>query len=84
MKYAVVFEKADDNYSVYVPDLPGCVAAGATLEEAKQLIGEAIMFHVEGMLLHGESIPRATTQCGEVEVDVEQIAASIPPATGNP
>ena len=84
MKFAVVFEKAADNYSVYVPDLPGCVAAGATLEEAKQLIREAIEFHLEGMLLHGETIPLATTQCGEVEVNVEQIVASIPPAAINP
>jgi predicted RNase H-like HicB family nuclease len=84
MKFAVVFEKGDDNYSVYVPDLPGCVATGATLEEAKQMIREAIEFHLEGMLLHGETIPPATTQCGDVEVNAEQIVSCVPSVAVNP
>ncbi|MHC5831362.1 MAG: type II toxin-antitoxin system HicB family antitoxin, partial [Nostoc sp.] len=50
MHYVVVIEKADSNYSAYVPDLPGCVTTGATLEEVKQMIIEAIEFHLEGML----------------------------------
>jgi len=74
MKYSVVIEKADNNYSAYVPDLPGCIATGATLGETQEMIREAIEFHVEGMLLHGDAIPPATTQTCEVEVDMARIA----------
>lgn len=49
MRYAVVIEKAESNYSAYVPDLPGCIATGATVEEAESQIREAIEFHLEGM-----------------------------------
>jgi predicted RNase H-like HicB family nuclease len=49
MRYAVVIEKAGNNYSAYVPDLPGCVATGATVEQAETEIREAIEFHIEGM-----------------------------------
>ena len=54
MKYAIVIEKADSNYSAYVPDLPGCVATGATSEEAEKEIREAIEFHIEGMKEDGK------------------------------
>jgi len=53
MRYAVVIEKGETSYGAYVPDLPGCVAVGETLEEVKQLITEAIEFHIEGMLVDG-------------------------------
>ncbi|PYQ83686.1 MAG: hypothetical protein DMG02_33320, partial [Acidobacteria bacterium] len=49
MRYAIVIENAGSNYSAYVPDLPGCVATGATLEETEQSIRDAIEFHLEGM-----------------------------------
>ena len=49
MRYAIVIEKAEGNYSAYVPDLPGCVATGATVEEAQASLREAIAFHVDGM-----------------------------------
>src|SRR5262249_48291568 len=49
MRYAVVIEKTGDNYSAYVPDLPGCVATGATVAEAEMEIREAIRFHIEGL-----------------------------------
>src|SRR5271170_5793532 len=49
MRYAVVIEKGERNYSAYVPDLPGCVSVGDTLEEVKVEIREAIEFHLEGM-----------------------------------
>ena len=49
MRYAVVIEQADSNYSAYVPDLPGCVATGASVHETEQAIREAIEFHLEGM-----------------------------------
>lgn len=68
MRYAVVIEKAEGNYSAYVPDLPGCVAVGDTLEEIEETIREAIEFHVEGMLLNGESIPEPSSLCQYVEV----------------
>ena len=57
MKYAVVYEKAPGNYCAYVPDLPGCVATGATREEVERSIREAITFHLEGLRREGEPIP---------------------------
>lgn len=68
MRYAVVIEKAEGNYSAYVPDLPGCVATGATLEETERQIRSAIEFHLEGMREEGLSIPEATTVTSLVEV----------------
>lgn len=49
MRYAIVIEKAEGHYSAYVPDLPGCVATGLSLEEVEAEIREAIEFHLEGM-----------------------------------
>ena len=49
MRYAVVIEKAEGNYSAYVPDLPGCVATGATVKDAEREIREAIRFHIDGL-----------------------------------
>lgn len=57
MRYAVVIEQADSNYSAYVPDLPGCVAAGATIKETENGIREAIEFHIQGMKEDGLSVP---------------------------
>ena len=57
MRYAIVIEKAPSNYSAYVPDLPGCVATGNTVEEVKQQIAEAISFHLEGLQIEGLPIP---------------------------
>jgi predicted RNase H-like HicB family nuclease len=68
MRYAVVIEQAKGNYSAYVPDLPGCVAVGDTIEEIEQMILEAIEFHLEGMRLNGESIPEPKSLCQYVEV----------------
>ncbi|MBN9348914.1 MAG: type II toxin-antitoxin system HicB family antitoxin, partial [Devosia sp.] len=53
MRYAVVIEKANQNFSAYVPDLPGCIATGATVQEVEVEIGEAIRLHIEGMLEDG-------------------------------
>jgi predicted RNase H-like HicB family nuclease len=77
MKYTVLIEKGETSYGAYVPDLPGCVAAGKTVEEVKRLIREAIEFHLEGMLLDGEPVPEATTQSCQVTVNPAKIAASI-------
>ena len=57
MRYAVVIEKAKQNYSAYVPDLPGCIATGDTVAEVEAEIGEAIRLHVEGMLEDGIAVP---------------------------
>lgn len=68
MKYAVVIEKGESSYGAYVPDLPGCVAIGDTEEEVKQLIHEAIEFHLEGMREDNLSIPEPVTVVETVEV----------------
>lgn len=68
MKYAVVIEAADGNYSAYVPDLPGCVATGRTPEEAEQSIREAIEFHLEGLKADNLPIPAPASRVNYVEV----------------
>lgn len=61
MDYVVAIERASDgSYSAYVPDLPGCVACGDTLDEARHLIGEAVKLHIESLQQHGEPIPPPT------------------------
>ena len=57
MKYAVLFEPAATGFSAHVPDLPGCVAAGATLEETADLMRGAIQMHIAGMREDGDPIP---------------------------
>ena len=68
MRYAVVIENAEKNYSAYVPDLPGCVATGATLEQAAAEIREAIEFHIEGMREDGLPIPEPASKVEYVDV----------------
>ena len=68
MRYAIVIEKAEGNYSAYVPDLPGCVATGATVLEVEAEIREAIAFHVEGMREDGIAIPVPQSQVEYIEV----------------
>lgn len=68
MRYAVVIEKAESNYSAYVPDLPGCVATGDTLAEVELMIREAIEFHLEGMREDGELIPEPSSRVEYIEV----------------
>ena len=68
MRYAVVIEKGERNYSAYVPDLPGCVSVGDTLEEAKAEIREAIRFHLVGMQEDGLAIPKPSSRAEYVEV----------------
>ena len=67
MKYAVVIEKAEKNYSAYVPDLPGCVATGRTAEECEKEIRSAIQFHLAGMKKDGLSAPSPTSICEYIE-----------------
>jgi predicted RNase H-like HicB family nuclease len=61
MQYAVIIEHAENNYSAYVPDLPGCISTGRTIEETKRNIQEAIEFHLEGMREDGTPIPAPTS-----------------------
>ena len=67
MRYAVVYEKTPHNYSAYVPDLPGCVATGATRGEVERNIRQAIDLHLEGMRREGESIPEPASWTELVE-----------------
>lgn len=68
MKYAVVIEKAPSNLSAFVPDLPGCVATGDTMEEIEKNIREAIEFHIDGMRQDGEEIPPPSSAVEYIEV----------------
>ncbi len=68
-RYAIVIEKAASNYSAYVPDLPGCIATGATAQETERLLREAIELHVEGMREDGLPLPEPSSQVEYVEVD---------------
>ena len=68
MQYAVVIEKTGNGCSAYVPDLPGCVAAGDTQEEAESLIREAVAYHVAMLREHGDPVPEAQATTGLVEV----------------
>ncbi|MDT8427404.1 MAG: type II toxin-antitoxin system HicB family antitoxin [Pseudomonadales bacterium] len=68
MKYAIVIEKAEGNFSAYVPDLPGCIATGESIEEVEQQIREAIEFHIEGMREDGAQIPEPGSRVDYVHV----------------
>ncbi len=68
MKYAIVIEKAATNYSAYVPDLPGCVATGSTLEEVGKEIREAIAFHLDGMREDGKPVPMPSSHVEYIDV----------------
>lgn len=68
MRYAIVVEKTDNNYSAYVPDLPGCVATGHSIEEVEREIREAIEFHIEGLREDGLPIPQPASTVEYIEV----------------
>lgn len=68
VKYAVIFEQTENNWAAYVPDLPGCISTGETLEETKANIQEAIQGHLETLREYGDPIPAPTSLAGEVEV----------------
>jgi predicted RNase H-like HicB family nuclease len=67
MRYAVVIEKANGNYSAYVPDLPGCVATGETVEAVEREIRATIRFHIEGLRADGLEVPATTSIADYVE-----------------
>lgn len=66
-RYGIVIEKANGNYSAYVPDLPGCVATGKTIDEAQQEMREAIRFHIDGLREDGLPIPEPTSVMEYIE-----------------
>ena len=68
MRYAVVIEKAANNYSAYVPDLPGCVATGQTIDEVEGQIREAIAFHLDGLREDGIAVPQPSSVVEYFEV----------------
>jgi predicted RNase H-like HicB family nuclease len=70
LKYAVVFERSETGYGAFVPDLPGCITVGDTLEETESNIREAISGHIAAMKEHGEAIPRPTSLAEYVEISV--------------
>ena len=67
MRYAIVIEKAENNYSAYAPDLPGCVATGETVDEVEAEMAEAIRLHIEGLKEDGLPIPAPTAIAEYVE-----------------
>lgn len=68
MKYTIVIEKAPNNYAAYAPDLPGCIATGATRDEVVQQMREAIEFHLEELRRHGDPVPPPVSTAAEVDV----------------
>jgi predicted RNase H-like HicB family nuclease len=68
MRYAVVIEKALNNYSAYVPDLPGCIATGKSVAEVHKSIREAIELHLAGMREDGIALPPPSSQVDYIDV----------------
>src|SRR5262245_14090366 len=68
LRYAIVIEKAENNYSAYVPDLPGCVATGSSIEETEAEIREAIEFHLKGMREDGLPIPAPQSKVEYIDI----------------
>lgn len=68
MRYAIVIERAENNFAAYVPDLPGCVATGKTVKETEQQIPEAIEFHIRGLREDGLPVPAPSSQVDYVEI----------------
>jgi predicted RNase H-like HicB family nuclease len=67
-EYAIVIEDAGKNFSAYVPDLPGCVSTGTSVDEVTEHIQEAIAFHIESLREHGEEVPPPTSRASSVQV----------------
>ncbi len=68
MRYAVVIERAQQNYSAYVPDLPGCIATGTTVADAQRAIREAIELHLSGMREDGIAFPQPSSEIAYIDV----------------
>ena len=69
-RFLFIIEKAEHNYAAYVPDLPGCVTTGKTIDEVRRNIQEAIALHLEGMMEDGDPIPQPQTTAEYTEVSI--------------
>jgi predicted RNase H-like HicB family nuclease len=78
MRYAVVIEKAAKNYSAYFPDVPGCVAAGKTVEQTLDLLREALVIHFDAMSSDGETIPDPESLVTYVDVETPPERTRVP------
>jgi predicted RNase H-like HicB family nuclease len=67
-RYAIVVERAKSNYAAYVPDLPGCVATGATVEETENRLRQVIVIHVQGLLEDGLTVPEPSSVVDYLEI----------------
>ena len=67
-EYTVIYENGPDNWSAYVPDLPGCIATGKTRDDIERQIRAAMELHIEGLRQHGEPIPEPTIEAGKVSL----------------
>ncbi|MBU6303136.1 MAG: type II toxin-antitoxin system HicB family antitoxin [Verrucomicrobia bacterium] len=67
-RYLFIIETTESGFSAYSPDLPGCIATGATRQEVKDAMQEAIEFHIEGLRLEGELVPEPRTEAAFCEV----------------
>lgn len=76
-RYLVVFEPTPTGFSAHAPDLPGCIATGATREEVERNMREAIEFHLDGLREEGEQIPAPRSRAAMVEVRARKIWASV-------
>lgn len=81
MRYAIIIEQSERNYSAYAPDVPGCVATGTTLEEVTALMRDALEFHFRGLAEDGDPIPAVISRVATVEVtlpaDAQLIVADV-------
>jgi predicted RNase H-like HicB family nuclease len=68
MRYAIVIEQAESNFSAYVPDLPGCIATGATVAEVEAQIREAIAFHLDGLREDGIPVPQPSSRVEYIDI----------------
>ena len=69
-EYTVIYERGERNWSAYVPDLPGCIATAKNRKQLERQIREAIEFHIEGLRLHGESVPKPAIEAGKISVTI--------------
>jgi predicted RNase H-like HicB family nuclease len=67
-EFAIVIEDAGVNFSAYVPDLPGCVATGASIDEVTAQIKQAIELHIDSLREHGEEVPSPTSRAATVRI----------------
>ena len=76
MKYLIIIEKTNHNYSAYLPDIPGCIATGKTIEEAKKNIAEALAMHLQGLGEDGLSSPNPQTKADYVAISWKRLNKS--------